>query len=729
MKPLRGKNFLAFAIPGLVSLFIILISVQDPDFFAPLRNAIFDSYQNFKPRQSNDSAVVIVDVDEASISELGQWPWPRTQLARMLDRLNESGAIAVGFDMVFSEADRTSPLEVLKSTEVSQLDRTALASILERLPDNDTIFADAIGRAPSVLGFFDAEGKNSTQVKPVAGITWLGQDLSSLLNPINGSIASLEEIRHRATGLGSISLVSGQVDDVIRRVPLFVSNGKDVYPAFSIEALRVAIQNATGELKSFIIKTTLSGTESSGGQVALTAARVDNFEFPLTRQGEFQLYYSRFQPELMISAANVLTMDGAELAGRVEGKIVLFGTSAPGLRDIRTTALREPVPGVAVHAQIIDQIMQGTFLSRPDWAPGLENFLAALVTILILSVLPFAGAYGSAFFGAVCSALIVATGWVAFDRYGLLIDPTLPMLTGLVAYLLTTLLIYAFTEREKRFIRTAFQQYLSPDLVSRLEASPESLKLGGEIRVLSLLFLDIRNFTGISERLDPQELVTFLNGLLSPLSDIIQAREGAIDKYIGDSIMAFWNAPLDVEDHPKKACMAALAMLEKVQEMNAENAFGFKQRDMGEVRIGIGISTGEGCVGNLGSASRFDYSVVGDTVNVAARLEFASKDAKWPILISEATARACDELAMLPAGRLELKGKSANLPVFALIGDEAMAREEMFIKLRASIEKLVDVSAKQKPAERNKTLKQCLAIAPPTLHDFITGLAQVTRHS
>jgi adenylate cyclase len=236
------------------------------------------------------------------------------------------------------------------------------------------------------------------------------------------------------------------------------------------------------------------------------------------------------------------------------------------------------------------------------------------------------------------------------------------------------------------------------------------------------MFLDVRGFTGISEKLDPQELVTFLNGLLSPLSDIIQAREGAIDKYIGDSIMAFWNAPLNVDEHPRKACLAALAIVDKVEEMNAEDAFSFKKIGMGDVRIGIGINTGEGCVGNLGSTSRFDYSVVGDAVNVAARLESESKAAKWPILVSKPTAEACPDLAFLPAGNLALKGKSASMPVFALVGDDALAKDAGFSLLREKIELLV--RSKGKSAKAKKLLKDCLDLAPPHLHDFISVLAE-----
>ena len=253
------------------------------------------------------------------------------------------------------------------------------------------------------------------------------------------------------------------------------------------------------------------------------------------------------------------------------------------------------------------------------------------------------------------------------------------------------------------------------DLLAKLENEPDALKLGGEIREMTLMFMDVRNFTSISEKLSPEDLVSFLNTLLSPLSDIIQENEGAIDKYIGDSIMAFWNAPLDVEDHPQKACQAALAMLAKIRQMNESDAFGFRALGLGEVAIGVGINTGMGCVGNMGSKSRFDYSVIGDAVNIAARLESATKEAGWPLLVSGETAHNCPGFAFLDAGKLELKGKSSAQQVFALIGDETFAASNSFQTLKRDHE----LKATRKGRTRSKAKPGFAKTADTELLDFL----------
>ena len=708
-----------------VTVIALFFSLSRPDLLNPLRNLVFDSYQQLKPRNAEQSAVVVVDIDEESIKTRGQWPWPRTELAELTNRLAQAGAAAIAFDMVFSEADRTTPGYLADQLPQGMPDREPLAAQLKSLPDNDAVFAAAISHSPTVLAFFDSRGQSQEAARKIAGVSWLGEDLGNLLEPLQGAIASRPVLVEAARGHGHISLGASQTDDVVRRIPLFAAQDGQVYPSLSIEALRIALESATGQRQSFLLVTTFAGIEggeadrASGGSAAITMARLGNFTMPLTESGMLDLYYAPAGQTVFLSANDALSGPADQLTQQVGGKIVLVGASAAGLRDIRTTILREAVPGVAIHAQVIDQIMQGEFLNRPDWAPGAEALLAALLSLVIIAALPFMGALSAAVFGAACAAAVMAVSWWAFSRHGLLIDPLFPLLLALAAYFMTTLLLFAFADRERRFVRTAFRHYIAPSLLTRLEEDPEALKLGGEIRDMTLMFMDVRNFTGISEKLTPEELVAFLNDLLSPLSDIIQRHDGAIDKYIGDSIMAFWNAPLDVEDHARKACLAALEMLEEVESLNKRDAFGFKARGLGDVAIGIGINTGPGCVGNLGSSTRFDYSVVGDTVNVAARLETATKDSGAPILVSAQTASEAPGLAYLPAGNLELKGKSQPMEVFALAGNEAEKQSSAFQALAQMVSGLASLPT----AKRKKAIGDCLAAAKPYLHPFLSRLA------
>ncbi|WP_083649416.1 CHASE2 domain-containing protein [Salaquimonas pukyongi] len=718
----RGKTPYVLAISAGVVLIALFFSLSRPDLLRPLQNLVFDFYQQLKPRDASQSAVVVIDIDEPSIAARGQWPWPRSDLAELTDRLSRAGAAAIAFDMVFSEPDRTAPAFLAGKLPPDMADREATAAKLKALPDHDAQFAAAISRSPAVLAFFDARGQTRDSARKIAGVSWLGEDLNGLLEPLQGAISSLPVLVSSASGHGHISLGESQTDDVVRRIPLFAAQDGNVYPALSAEALRVALQSASGKRHSFLLVTTFAGREggeadrASGGSAAITMARLGNFTIPLTKNGGLDLYFAPADQTSFLSADRVLSGSVTELADKVGGKIALVGASAAGLRDIRTTILREAVPGVAIHAQVIDQIMQGKFLNRPDWAPGAEAVLAVLLSLAIIAALPFLGALSAAAFGMACAVIVLAVSWWAFSRHGLLIDPLFPLLLSLTAYFLTTLLLFAFADRERRFIRTAFRHYIAPNLLTRLEENPDALKLGGEIRDMTVMFMDVRNFTPLSENLTPEELVTFLNNLLSPLSDIIQRHEGAIDKYIGDAIMAFWNAPLDVEDHGGKACLAALEMLEEVEQLNERDAFGFRARGLGAVAIGIGISTGPGCVGNLGSTTRFDYSVVGDTVNVASRLEAATKDTGAPILVSQATASAAPGLAYLPAGKLDLKGKTRAEEVFVLAGNERCAESAGFQRLAKTVSRLPSLPA----AKRKKAVSDCLAAAKPYLHPFLS---------
>ena len=717
----KHKTLVIFVICALLLAAAREARLADYPLMQAVRNLTFDSFQRLKPRAPTAFPIRIVDVDEASILANGQWPWPRTRLATLVEKVTAAGAAVIAFDMVFSEPDRTSPKAVLEGLSLDDADTVqALGAMLSKLPDNDDVFAQKLAKTTAVMAFFGVDGPSVNALQPKAAYSYLGVDPAEALPSLEGSIGNLEALQRPASGIGAATLNQTTRDDVIRAVPMFFKVGSDTYPNLGLEALRVALQADT-----FLLKTTEASGEIGLGKVALTHAKMGDLVFPLTADGKLQMYFSPHDPERLVSAQSVFSEPVEALREKFEGHIVFVGASATGLEDIRTNALGETVPGVSIHAQIADQILSNTFLNRPDWARGAEIMMMIVTTGIIVLVLPFAGAVISGVVGGLVAVLTFLTCWLSFSWYGLLIDPVFPMLTGAAIFLIATLLMYALTEREKKFVRSAFQQYLAPDLLKRLEQNPELLRLGGEIRHMTIMFMDIRGFTPISEKLTPEELVTFLNTLLSPLTDVILKYEGAIDKYIGDSIMAFWNAPLDVDDHATKACQAALEMLETTARMNAEDAFGFGKggKDLGEVQIGIGISTGRGCVGNMGSKQRFDYSVVGDTVNIASRVESSCKAVGWPILLSQSTAEESKNLALLEAGEISLKGKSLPEPLFALIGDQEMSKSDHYRTLRHHHMKVVDAlnDATQRDALED-IKKTYLEIAGNRYRDFISKL-------
>ena len=328
------------------------------------------------------------------------------------------------------------------------------------------------------------------------------------------------------------------------------------------------------------------------------------------------------------------------------------------------------MPGVAVHAEIIDQIIGGAFLARPDWAHGAELLAAALLGILLLAIARQGGAVASSATAAVLIAVAFAASWAAFATQHLLLDPLLPALAVVLVFAVTMPLLLRLIDRERQFIRRAFDHYLAPALVERLAEDPAALALGGENRELSVLFTDIRGFTSLAERLDPKMVTSLLNGFLTPMTDVLLRNEATIDKYMGDAIMAFWNAPLDIPDHRRKACLAALEMIAALDRLNHERG--------SKIGMGVGIHTDICCVGNLGSEQRFSYSAIGDGVNLASRVEGLTRLYGVGAIVTDAVRHGAPELAFIELDRVRVVGRAEPVTVFALMGDAALAQSPAF---------------------------------------------------
>jgi adenylate cyclase len=649
----------------LVAAFTIL-RASDPQPLKLAREATFDEYQRMAPRTFENMPVRVVDIDEASLRQFGQWPWPRDRMAALVDKLSELGASAIAFDILFAEPDRLSPRNIIH--DVTGID----SSLTNRLPDNDEIFARSIAGKPVVFGFgLSNEGNYKPPVK--AGLAFTGESPVAAPPHFKAATPLRPQLAANAAGIGHISLNPGSSSAVVRAIPLFLSDGEQLYPNLALEALRVA-QGATTYL--------LAGATDVPN--TMTFVKNGDFVVPLTAAGELWLYVSPDSAQRYVSARHILDAGASppETRAAIEGSIVFIGTSAAGLQDIRTTALGQNVPGVSLHAQTIEQILSGRFLSRPDWANGLEVLSIAVLGSLLVILTIFVSPAIALACGLLITGLALVASWLAFSYAGLLFDPLAPIVMGTITHFAATSFRFLVSDRERREIRRAFGQYLSPSLLYRIEHTRNALRLGGDDRELTVMFVDVRNFTEISERLPPTAVVGFLNTLLDALSRHVTANEGTLDKFIGDSIMAFWNAPVDVADHASKAVRAALAMRETLALLNAGDAFGFGSGQ--NVSIGIGIHTGIACVGNMGAESRFNYSAVGDAVNVAARIESACKVVSFDILVSETTEKSLNgRYAMLDAGALELRGKSGRTKVYAVVGDESVAASAEFGELQA----------------------------------------------
>jgi adenylate cyclase len=648
---------------------------SDPKSVARLRHIVFDTYNKFMPRIPADD-VVIVDIDEESLKMLGQWPWPRTEIAKIPDALTDMGARVVAFDIVFAEPDRTSPRFIIDRLAEDTLDEDAKQA-LRKLPDNDEFFARKIaenGRTVTAFVWTQQPTERAPVKKATIFNTGTHPDPGKFVTSTPYFATNLPVLAEAAAGNGSFSM-SPEQDGLIRRVPLIVGHRTmdgevTVYPALSIEALRVALGKKLIKIRSF-------GQRTDEGY-GITSVDVGDYTIPTDSKGNIYIHYAGHRKNLYIPAWQVIA--GQVNPERVKDKIVLVGTSAIGLLDLRSTPLDSVVPGVEVHAEIIEQIVNNQFLQRPSFFEGAEILLTGAVSLLVILMAPFVGATTLAFIvmGLIGSGFVASI--YAYQNMGILVDPLFPALTVTVIFILAAILTNLRTDSERRMIKNAFGHYISKDLMDELASDPDKLKLGGEVRDLTVIFTDVRNFTTISEALTPAELIQMMNDFLTPMTEIVMQERGTVDKYMGDAMMAFWNAPLDVPDHARHACLAALKMIKALEPINDElkkNA-AKTEREYHELCTGIGVATGPCSVGNMGSRQRFAYSALGDSVNLSARLEGQTKLYSVPIMVSERAKTEADDLAFLELDLIQVKGKTESERIFVLLGDTDYAQRTAF---------------------------------------------------
>jgi len=665
----RTRRFGTGRIVGLLLLVSLLtLRILDPGPVEAVRLKSLDIYQLIYPRVESQGLVAIVDIDEQSLRTLGQWPWPRTIMAEMVAKIVEGGGTVIGFDVLFPEPDRSSP-EVAAETFQGLDDATR--ERLRHLPSNDTIFANAIRASTVVLGRsgYRVSGAVPTaQVAVQTGIATVGPDPRLFLVEFPHLLRNLPVLDEAARGHGMFSVAPDR-DGVVRRVPVVALAAGTIVPSLSLEMLRAA----TGS-DAVLVKTDPSGVRSVG---------VGAFEIPTDGKGRVWLHYSPPSMSRYIPAVDLLR--DRVPADALAGKMVLIGTSAAGLLDLKVTPVHPALPGVELHAQLLESALTGSTLSRPSYTAFIELALAALMSVLLIIQAPKVNAGTLFALGGITAAVTLGVSWYCFTGLDLLIDYTFPLLSSFLVYAVLVCTNYVTVSADRYRIRSAFSQYLSPDLVEQLAQSPEKLTLGGEQRELTVLFSDVRGFTAISElyRDNPQGLTALINRLFTPLTQDIMKRHGTIDKYMGDAIMAFWNAPLTDPDHEVNACEAAFAMLDSLKELNEQHRKDVDgDQAIPPLRIGIGLNTGLCVVGNFGSDLHFNYSVLGDTVNLASRLEGLTKQYGVPILVGEKTAQAVRaRFAVLEVDHLQVRGKRDLERIFTILGHANVIKSPDFADL------------------------------------------------
>ncbi|MFZ5560046.1 MAG: CHASE2 domain-containing protein [Pseudomonadota bacterium] len=622
---------------------------------ARLDTLIYDwRFQWLTPRRPEGQApIVIVDIDEQSLQQQGRWPWSRETVAALVQALERRGVQLIGFDVVFSEPELNPADALLASPALSAGLRRELAAQRGAF-DGDSRFA-AVMPARTVLGYFlHADGVRAGRL-PQPLLDLEAEDaLGWRVLTLPDYTANLPAFTERARAAGFVSTLPDR-DGVIRRSPLVLMHANDIYTSLSLELARLYLKAPFIELQPVACR---------GRQTCVESIRIGDRRIRTDEHGAALVpYRGRRGSFTYVSAGKVLS--GEVPKGVLDGAIALVGTSALGLADLRTTPLETQYPGVEVHANLLDAMLQSRpgrdyFYARPDWEPG-ATFILLLVSGLILAVLlPRLGPGFMLMVAAAWFVLLFAGNFALWQAAHF--DLPLAALL-LMAFLIASFNIFFGFMRansQKREIKAMFGQYVPPAHVEQMLANPEAVSLAGETREMTVLFADVRNFTTLSEGLSAQDLKQLLNRYFTPVTQIIFDHHGTVDKYVGDMVMAFWNAPLDDPAHARHAIACALAMQKKVEELKAE----FAADGLPEINIGVGINTGVMNVGDMGSEFRRAYTVLGDAVNLASRLESVTKFYGVKLLVGEATSAQAPEYLYRRVDRLIVKGKREPVTVY-----------------------------------------------------------------
>jgi len=662
-------NLSGFKIALLLTLAVLGIYYLDPHFLTILELKTLDARFLSRGKIPTSNQVVLVTIDEKSLGELGRWPWPRVRLAQLLDALVKAEVKVVGFDIVWAEPDENSQLKGLielkqKLAELKVANRELERYIAEALQkaDSDRILADSLARSQrAVLGYFfhfssqEGSGKQESPAKEMPPLTsfnlvkFTSEEAARvpLFEAVHAEV-NLPVLSRAAEGAGYFNIFPDP-DGTVRWAPLVIKYQDRFYCSLSLAVLQKYLENPPLALRI--------------AEYGVDQVRLGKISIPANEEGRLLINYRG--PQKMYphySATDVI--HGRVPQKDFRGKIALVGATAIGIYDIRVTPFEHVYPGLEIHANLIDSILQGQFLYRPNWITLVDILVIVVVGMILGGLLPRFKAHWGALVGGALFLSVLALGKYLFETQGVWMNLTYPSLNLIFIYLGVTGYRYMTEEKEKKKIRGAFQYYLTASVVEEMLQNPDKLKLGGEKKDLTVLFSDIRGFTSISERMTPDGLVKFLNEYLTKMTDIVFKYDGLLDKYMGDAIMAIWGAPLDQPDHVRRACLTALDMVEELHRLQKK----WSAEGMPFLNIGIGVNAGPMVVGNMGSDRRFDYTVMGDSVNLGSRLEGLNKLYGTNIIVSEMTYdRVRDEFSARELDLVRVKGKDQPVKIFELL--------------------------------------------------------------
>lgn len=591
LKKFINYSFLALSISFLLSTLYIFF----PKLLDSIDNQIRDYLFLIRGEIPNSDLVYIVDIDERSLKTLGQWPWSRDKMSKIVENLNS--AAAIGMDIVFAEEDRTSPSFVAKELNLNT-----------SLRNYDEEFAKTLENSAVILGYaFElSDGKYIGKDAPQIPAIFIEKGKKDDFVPkAYGTILNTPIIQNSAYSSGFFNVLPDP-SGIIRSVPLLISYDDFLYPSLSLEIIR-----AINQSEKVLVNYDENGVKN---------IELGEFTIPTDRYGRVFVNYRGAQNSFKyISALDVYNGDFNE--EEIDGKIILLGTSATGLFDLRATPFDSIFPGVEVHANVLDNILEGDFIQKPSWADGANTVLIFFFAFIIVYLTTYTPLWVNPFIFAIFTLLFLYGNYLVLFDEGVILNIIFPLNSIFLAAFLTTILDYFENIRNERAIKAKFASKVSKSVMEDILKNSIDGKFKAQNKEITIFFSDIRGFTNISEKLTPNELIGLLNRYMDPMSNIITKYSGTIDKYIGDSIMAYWNAPIELKNHADLALEASIEQLRELKELNKI----FEDEGLPKIEIGIGLNSGEAIVGEMGSVLRSDYTVIGDTINLGSRVESLCK--------------------------------------------------------------------------------------------------------
>jgi adenylate cyclase len=620
------------------------IRIDNSDTVKTLRYKTWDHFQYVQPRQEVSDSVTVVNVTEEDLKRYGQWPWPRHVMAMLHAKLVDNGAILVNYNILFAEPDRMSGTEYLKSMPMNNELREQLGKVLL---DTDAVFSIVLKESKKAILMMSVKNETGTELPSTTQIIEKGI-VQPWLYEFEGIVSPTARVSAGATGMG-VNVTSPEPDAVVRKMPVLIRVGDKIYPSMLLENVRLL--NKSKRIKVI--------AKQHGIDEVLVSKKAG---IPVNHNAEMYINYAEPLMYENISATDILT-DNFDKE-KIKGRIIVVGLDAAGLSVLKYTP-HGLTTDQNISAQALDTFLTGKYLLRTPQADTYEIVFMAFLLLLLILVLPRTSVLLAVPLLFFVEIGVVYGAFMAYTNKGFLVDPSWIMLSVFLIWSHSVYNNFATQSRLKKQIKKQFEHYLDPRMVKKLQKDPSLLKLGGETRYMTFMFCDIRGFTPISEQYkdNPAELTKLINRFLTRMTNVIIANGGTVDKFMGDCIMAFWNAPLKIENHQMLAVLTASQMQSELAMLNEQ----LKAENLPNIKVGIGINSGEALVGNMGSDQRFDYSVIGDPVNLAARLESASKTLGHTLIVGENTKKVIDDkFSFKFVDSITVKGKTEPVNVYTL---------------------------------------------------------------